>query len=554
MKKFTILSLLLLTFSIGFSQVVIRDTVVKWQHHRYELNSDYSVSSYSRSDNDIDTEELNSKVIENDLFKITIVPDFGGRIISYLYKPNGKEYLYTEKISTPYHIHWDTFYYRWLLLWGGIFPTFPEPEHGKAWCRPWEFSIIKQNSDTIAVRMSYTDSDEYSNHPDHYNNGQTDITCHVDISVFSGCNMFDFDVTLINNKNENVIYEYWTNTAFAPGCDPTNLKLSPNTEMVVPINTVDIEWNDVDDWAMGGSMPFENANYFNEWPGLGILYASEDPDDYWGIINHDNQNGMFRLADNTNKTPGVKFWTWGVDAIDTDPADWSAQGASSIIEIWAGVGKQFWIDETLAPNEIKSWKEQYFPTTGISKIDDINEFGAIDVKVNKEKEQTQLSINLMPTEPGKDFKVDVSLIGDTNYDLSIPEMQSANSLGNQINIDLTHTQYSEGEYQVDVSILDDLDEIQLFAQLSLNIPSNVGINKNILNELIKVCSIRENTITVTSEQMEEKIIRVYSCTGMLVSKIKEISKRSEIKVSNGGIYIVEVTNSIGTIAKKVFVR
>ncbi len=58
------------------------------------------------------------------------------RIISMIYKPTGHEQLYQNPVGTPYGPRWDAFYYDWLMVWGGIFPTFPEAEHGKSLVPP----------------------------------------------------------------------------------------------------------------------------------------------------------------------------------------------------------------------------------------------------------------------------------------------------------------------------------------------------------------------------------------------------------------------------------
>ena len=45
---------------------------------------------------------------------------------------------------------------------------------------------------------------------------------------------------------------------------------------------------------------------------MGIAYAAPDMQggNFWGVINHDNEEGIIRIADNT-VTPGLKMWTWG---------------------------------------------------------------------------------------------------------------------------------------------------------------------------------------------------------------------------------------------------
>ncbi len=57
---------------------------------------------------------------------------------------------------------------------------------------------------------------------------------------------------------------------------------------------------------------FETLRVFGNWADLGIVYAFPDVSkaNFWGVINHDNGEGIFRIADNS-VTPGLKIWTWG---------------------------------------------------------------------------------------------------------------------------------------------------------------------------------------------------------------------------------------------------
>ena len=91
MKKIHKILLSILIFpSILFSQVELRDTTILWQHHSFELNEDYSMKSYTTDDDNIQQIEFTgAKIIENELIKLVIVPEYGGRVISFIYKPTG---------------------------------------------------------------------------------------------------------------------------------------------------------------------------------------------------------------------------------------------------------------------------------------------------------------------------------------------------------------------------------------------------------------------------------------------------------------------------------
>src|SRR6267154_626901 len=90
---------------------------------------------------------LKAYVIENRYLKVTLVPEFGGRIISIIYKPTGHEQLYRTQVGVPYGIKGGNFYYDWMMVYGGIFPTFPDAEHGKTWLKRWGLEVVKESAD-----------------------------------------------------------------------------------------------------------------------------------------------------------------------------------------------------------------------------------------------------------------------------------------------------------------------------------------------------------------------------------------------------------------------
>jgi len=201
-SKIKLGALLLLMPTLLFSQVQLRDSIITWQHHSYQLNADNSMNNYSTASNVRQQVHFNAKVIENELIRLVVIPEYGARVISFVYKPSGHENLYQSECGSPYGMNDGNFYYDWLMVYGGIFPTFPEPEHGKAWLLPWEYDIVKSTADTVIIGMEYTDTTWFTRAPGKFNNGITNITCRIEIGVIKGSSLWDFNVSLKNNKSE----------------------------------------------------------------------------------------------------------------------------------------------------------------------------------------------------------------------------------------------------------------------------------------------------------------------------------------------------------------
>src|ERR1700682_5600229 len=118
--------------------------------------------SESRDKKTIVDRTFRTHVLENRYLKVTLLPEFGGRILSIIYKPTGHEQLYRTEVGVPYGIKGGNFYYDWLMVYGGIFPTFPDAEHGKTWLKPWDFKVVKESAGEVTVSMSLKDDFEYS--------------------------------------------------------------------------------------------------------------------------------------------------------------------------------------------------------------------------------------------------------------------------------------------------------------------------------------------------------------------------------------------------------
>src|ERR1700675_2934089 len=153
-----------------------------------------------------------SPVLENRYLKVTLLPEFGGRILSIIYKPTGHEQLYRTEVGVPYGIKGGNFYYDWLMVYGGIFPTFPDAEHGKTWLKPWDFKVVKESVGEVTVSMSLKDDFAYAAAPRRFRSGSTGIEATAYVTLKAGRAALDARIVLKNPHDKTIEYEYWTCT------------------------------------------------------------------------------------------------------------------------------------------------------------------------------------------------------------------------------------------------------------------------------------------------------------------------------------------------------
>jgi uncharacterized protein DUF5107 len=388
-------------------RVSLSESTMTWSTVKYATDAENGFVGGSLDKTTIVDRTFRTHVLENRYLKVTLLPEFGGRILSIIYKPTGHEQLYRTEVGVPYGIKGGNFYYDWLMVYGGIFPTFPDAEHGKAWLKPWDFKVVKESAGEVTVSMSFKDDFEYSAAPRKFR-GSTGIEATYYVTLKADRAALDARVVLKNPQRKTIQYEYWTCTTLAPGSDPKNPKTTGGAEIIAPIQTYSTpDWStnlsDGDKSAGLGKSRFEKLRYFRNWPTMGIAYAAPDMQggNFWGVINHDNEEGIIRIADNTI-TPGLKMWTWGFPSFtnQTD-ARKDPNEARPYVELWAGVSDQFFHSASFPALGEVSVPETYSPTVGMRNVTHANE----NILINLAAEASGVNLQFFSIEPATPLRV-----------------------------------------------------------------------------------------------------------------------------------------------------
>ena len=543
---FTLLFIIIFN-GLSNAQVSQRDTILKWRHFEYQLDANGGMSSYSTSN--IIEDDYPGIVLENEYVRLVILPEFGARIISFYYKPTGHEQFYTNPVGNPYGMGDGNFYYDWLMVFGGVFPTFPEPEHGKTWFLPWKWEFTELSEDRISLRMELQDTINFPAHPGKFNNGVTEVRCISTVSLERGKTSFDLEHRLQNTKSTPVTLEYWTCTTLAPGSLPGNTFTPANSEIIAPIDYVYLK----DDWWswMGNAeekaseygshvFHYKNLAYYDNWDDMGIAYAYPDiQDNYYGVVNHTNSDAVFRISNNAGKTPGMKFWTWGAQqGLNANHENFYHQ-ARPYIELWSGLSTQFFEDASLAANEEKSWVETYLPTVSMDNFSVVNENGALHLEAisgENERFETRVFLNL----PDSLFTLTMELKGETDITLHQESFVAESNANKTQSIYVADNTIPDGNYELSaiISRNGDNEVISYSMPVTLPIPIN-GINERKI-VLPKVMRLNNNTFNLVFSSDIPRNLEVYSLNGQLVYENSSFGREASVTVKSKGLYIVRV--------------
>jgi hypothetical protein len=529
------------------AQVTYRDTLLSWSHFDYSLDENNGMDWYSTSS--IVQEEYPGIVMENEYIRLVVLPGFGARVISFLYKPTGHEQFYTNPVGVPYGMGDGNFYYDWLMVFGGVFPTFPEPEHGKTWFLPWqwEFSVI--SDDKLSLKMEIQDTINYPYHPGKFNNGITGVRCTSTITVEKGKTCFELQHTIENTKAEPVTLEYWTCTTLAPGSETGDTYTPASSEIIAPIDYVYLK----DDWWswMGNAetpapgqgshvFTYKNLAIYDNWEDMGIAYAFPDiAGEYYGVLNHENSEGVFRVADNAGITPGMKFWTWGAQqGLNADPMDFY-DIARPYIELWSGLSTQFFEDAALGASETLSWTETYLPTAGMDSITLVNESGALHLNAVADENDRFVTKAFM-TLPDSLFHLKLNLAGDVDIDLFEGEFYPESETSTVWTQLLGDYIIPDGDYAFVATITGSSGQEVLSSSIPVTIPFPTNAIGQVEMARPKLVRMAPQLFMLEFKEPQERKVRVYSVNGQHISAKSIVDRQAFIRIDQAGMYIIRV--------------
>jgi hypothetical protein len=432
--------------------VSVVDTVTRsastyaFRHFPIETNADGVWNGPESPAGQPITTTYDTVVLENGYLRVTILPSYGGRILSIVHKPTNRELLYQNPLGTPYLMQQDIFYYDYLVIMGGIFPSFPEPEHGKYWNQPYDFEVVSESAEAITVRMSRKDDrDLAAGVPERYDVGRTDVLVQLEVTLRAGTTALELATKLTNTRSTTVpSFEYWTVTTLAPGSTPGQTAIPLDTRIQAKmdkIHALESSWAwfaDAEERVTGEVFKWNNLSYFKNWTDQGTAFANPQYSTNWsGLSNYQNDTSIIRVSENV-KTPGLKLWTFGKGSLDVDIDD-GEQWLRPTIEMWHGVTPEFWARGSMAGNEVRSWTDRYFPTLGMREITAASDYGAVFLSGSPNGADTLLSAVATLVLPNQTVKavlrlgdsvvaetdVVVAAAGATTVTATVPSTQAA---------------------------------------------------------------------------------------------------------------------------------
>ena len=265
--------------------------------------------------------------LENDYIKVIICPDLGGKIISIVHKPSGKEVLYRPDVIRPVRI-----LPRFYFVAGGIEVSFP-------------ISHSPTQNEKVLYKIDKTDDRIY------VTCGERELRFGMQWSVEYSLGRDDKFLTeraiFFNPGTEAYPWMSWSNAA---------VPSAPDTEFHFPDGRVLSHSSKIDTINWGQQGPVREADIKEM---TGYFWITKDVNAF-GVYTPSFSTGLYHIADES-VTPGIKLWSYGVG----DDRDWAMLSTSKkepYIEIQSGpIGDQS-IKLNLIPGETHSHTSYWIPT------------------------------------------------------------------------------------------------------------------------------------------------------------------------------------------------
>ena len=343
----------------AFTEEVI-STENRWTYRRFNQ------AAYEASNPQPLPWSYTAVVLENELLRITMLPDLGGRVYQVIFKPTGNNEMYENPVIKP--SPWGPPEQGGWLAAGGIEWGLPVEEHGYVWGDPWGHITVPYDETRTGVTLFMPNQEDH-------------LRAEVDVILRAGEAAFTLQPRISNPTGQAVDYQFWLDALLAPG--PAN-RPGPNLRFILPTEQVTVhsrgdaslpEAQAAMAWPLYAGRDNSRLGNWTQFLGFFERPAAHGP--FAAVYDEDADEGIVRVFPPA-ATRGSKFFALGWDN-PTNPIAYTDDG-SAYVELHGGVTPTFWDRATLAAGDTTSWQETWFPVAGIGGVSYADGNGAVHLR------------------------------------------------------------------------------------------------------------------------------------------------------------------------------
>lgn len=313
--------------------------------------------------------EYQAVVLENDYLKVTVLPEFGGRIQWALDKTNGYDFVYHNDVIKPALVG---LLGPWIS--GGIEFNWPQ-HHRPTTFMPVDYRIMHDSDGAGSVQCH--DTDRIS--------GTESVTT---ITLYPGKAYIAISADVYNSTALPKSFLWWANPA-VPVNDRTKTVMPPDVTAVMDHGKRDVSRYPIatgiyykHDYSQG-----VDIGRYKNVPVPTSYMAAKSDFDFVGGYDYGRQAGIVHVADH-HIAPGKKQWTWGNgdfgQAWDRNLTD----DNGPYVELMTGVYTDNQPDFTwLKPGESKKFTQFFMPYKDVGQIKNATTDAMVNLEVGPADQQ-----------------------------------------------------------------------------------------------------------------------------------------------------------------------
>ncbi len=331
------------------------DETTGWTYNRFDRNA------YQSSQPQPSPQTYRLVNLENRWLRVNAMPDLGGRIYQFIFKPTGSNEFYQNTVIKPSPWGPEEAGTGWLAV-GGMEWGLPVPEHGYAWGDPWgQITLPGEGTQGVTLFDSHQDAAHLS----------------VTLSLQPDTSALQLHFELENLSDRAIPISFWLDAMLAPG--PANT-VGPDLRFFYPMHQATVHSTGdpalpppggVFDWPVYQGRDLSRLGNWNQW--LGFFAHPRAQADWAAVVDLASDEGVVRVFP-SNMTPGLKGFGFGWNQ-PIPPENYTDDG-SAYVEMQGGVTPTYDDRLTLQPGDLYAWDEVWYPVVGLRGVSQADATGA----------------------------------------------------------------------------------------------------------------------------------------------------------------------------------
>ncbi|MCB0127860.1 MAG: DUF5107 domain-containing protein [Caldilineaceae bacterium] len=369
----------LLTYPYEEYQSEMVDPHYNWPYKRFDMERFRAEAPTP------ETRTYRLLVLENAYLKILILPEIGGRIWQVIHKATNAPLFYQNEVVKPTHWGMNN-QLGWLAL-GGMEWSVPVSEHGYDWGVPWDYLLLQQHADRVAVTVFTPRDGRY-------------LAAGITITLRAGMAAFEIEPTLTNLADHPLSFSYWHTAMLAPG---SGKHPSPDLRFLLPTDSVTVHsTGDATlpapgaqfSWPIYQGRDFSRLGTYSQY--LGFFEAPQAHGPFVALYDPKYDMGVVRIFPPEIATGSKVFSLGWQDALESSNF---TDDDSSYVELHSGLAPTFDDQYTLPAGGMVTWREVWYPVTTIGTVSAANELLALAVAERHDAEARAVTLDVYGVRP-----------------------------------------------------------------------------------------------------------------------------------------------------------